>query len=49
MKLLVSRTNELNVALVRQQERHIHRGEKLELLPQPRIKRLLPWRGMITS
>jgi ATP-dependent helicase/DNAse subunit B len=38
---LVSRTSELNVALVRQQERHIHRGEKLELMPQPRIKRLL--------
>jgi len=37
----VSTTGELNVALVRQQERHIHRGEKRELLPQPRIKRLL--------
>src|SRR5687768_17317896 len=36
-----SATNELNVALVRQQERHAHRGEKGELLPQPRIKRLL--------
>jgi len=37
----VSTTGELDVALVRQQERHIHRGEKRELLPQPRIKRLL--------
>jgi len=37
----VSSTNELNVALVRQQERHMHRGEKQELLPEPRIKRLL--------
>ena len=37
----VSRPGELNLALVRQQERHIQRGEKLELLPEPRIKRLL--------
>ena len=37
----VSRTSELNVGLVRQQERHIHRGEKQDLLPEPRIKRLL--------
>jgi ATP-dependent helicase/DNAse subunit B len=37
----VSTSSELNVALVRQQERHAHRGEKRELLPQPRIKRLL--------
>ncbi len=37
----VSTTSELDVALVRQQERHIHRGEKRELLPQPRIKRML--------
>jgi ATP-dependent helicase/DNAse subunit B len=37
----VSSTGELNVALVRQQERHIHRGQKQALLPQPRIKRLL--------
>lgn len=37
----ISRTSELNVALVRQQERHIHRGEKAQLLPQPRITRLL--------
>jgi ATP-dependent helicase/DNAse subunit B len=37
----VSTASELNVALVRQQERHAHRGEKRELLPQPRIKTLL--------
>ena len=37
----VSTASELNVALVRQQERHAHRGEKQELLPQPRIQRLL--------
>ena len=37
----VSTASELDVALVRQQERHAHRGEKRELLPQPRIKRLL--------
>ncbi len=37
----VSTAAELNVALVRQQERHAHRGEKRELLPQPRLKRLL--------
>ncbi len=37
----VSSASELDVALVRQQERHAHRGEKRELLPQPRIKRLL--------
>lgn len=37
----VSTTGELNVTLVRQQERHVHRGDKRELLPQPRIKRLL--------
>ncbi len=37
----VSTASELDVALVRQQERHTHRGEKRELLPQPRIKRLL--------
>jgi ATP-dependent helicase/DNAse subunit B len=41
----VSTTSELNVALVRQQERHVHRGEKQELLPQPRIKRLLTLAG----
>jgi ATP-dependent helicase/DNAse subunit B len=38
---MVSSTSELNIALVRQQERHIHRGEKQSLLPGPRIKRLL--------
>jgi ATP-dependent helicase/DNAse subunit B len=37
----VSRTGELGVGLVRQQERHIQRGEKHELLPKPRIKRFL--------
>jgi ATP-dependent helicase/DNAse subunit B len=37
----VSRTTELNVALVRQQERRIQPGEKHELLPEPRIKRFL--------
>jgi ATP-dependent helicase/DNAse subunit B len=37
----VSTTSQLDVALVRQQERHIHRGEKRELLPQPRIKRMI--------
>jgi ATP-dependent helicase/DNAse subunit B len=37
----VSTTGELNVTLVRQQERHIHRGQKDELLTGPQIKRLL--------
>ncbi|MEP6569158.1 MAG: PD-(D/E)XK nuclease family protein [Acidobacteriota bacterium] len=37
----VSTTNEMNVALVRQQERHLHRGEKTKLLPPSQIKRLL--------
>ncbi len=37
----VTTSGELNVTLVRQQERHIHRGDKRDLLPQPRIKRLL--------
>jgi ATP-dependent helicase/DNAse subunit B len=37
----VSSTSELNVTLVRQQERHQHRGEKRALLLQPQIKRLL--------
>ncbi len=37
----ISSANELTVALVRQQERHSHKAEKCELLPQPRIKRLL--------
>jgi ATP-dependent helicase/DNAse subunit B len=36
-----STTNELSVALVRQQERHLHRGEKRQLQSGPRIKRLL--------
>jgi ATP-dependent helicase/DNAse subunit B len=38
---LVSTTSELNVALVRQQERHATRGGKQALLPGPRTKRLL--------
>jgi ATP-dependent helicase/DNAse subunit B len=37
----ISSTSELNVALVRQQERHIQGGEKRGLLPQPQIKRFL--------
>jgi RecB family exonuclease/superfamily I DNA/RNA helicase len=36
-----STTNEMKIGLVRQQERHIHRGQREGLLPQPRIKRLL--------
>ena len=36
-----STTTEMKVGLVRQQERHLHRGTKLSLLPQPRIMRLL--------
>lgn len=34
-------TNEMKIGLVRQQERHLHRGQREGLLPQPRIKRLL--------
>jgi ATP-dependent helicase/DNAse subunit B len=37
----VSTASELSIALVRQQERHLHRGEAKDLLPAPRIKRLL--------
>jgi ATP-dependent helicase/DNAse subunit B len=37
----VSTTGELDITLVRQQERHRHRGDMRELLPQPQIKRLL--------
>ncbi|MDQ3175012.1 MAG: PD-(D/E)XK nuclease family protein [Acidobacteriota bacterium] len=37
----VSTTTELSVALVRQQERHLHRGEKRELQSGSRIKGLL--------
>jgi ATP-dependent helicase/DNAse subunit B len=37
----VSTSGELDITLVRQQERHRHRGDKRELLPQPQIKRLL--------
>jgi ATP-dependent helicase/DNAse subunit B len=36
-----STTTEMKVGLVRQQERHLHRGAKHSLLPQPRIMRLL--------
>jgi hypothetical protein len=36
-----STTNEMKISLVRQQERHLHRGQREGLLPQPRIKRLL--------
>lgn len=34
-------TTEMKVGLVRQQERHLHRGAKGNLLPQPRLTRLL--------
>jgi ATP-dependent helicase/DNAse subunit B len=37
----VSSATEMKVALVRQQERHLHRGHREGLLPQPRITRLL--------
>jgi len=37
----VTTISELNVTLVRQWERHKHRGAKQELLTEPRIKRLL--------
>ncbi|HEY8413002.1 MAG TPA: PD-(D/E)XK nuclease family protein, partial [Pyrinomonadaceae bacterium] len=37
----VSTTTEMNTSLVRQQERHLHRGQKASLLPQPRLTRLL--------
>ena len=36
-----SSTNEMAIGLVRQQERHLHRGQREGLLPQPRIRRLL--------
>lgn len=36
-----STTTEMKVGLVRQQERHLHRGAKSSLLPQSRITRLL--------
>jgi len=36
-----STTGEMKVGLVRQQERHLHRGAKVSLLPQSRITRLL--------
>ena len=37
----VSSTKELKVALVRQQERHLHDGDKEKLLPPARVKKLL--------
>lgn len=37
----VSSTTDLSVTLVRQQERHLHRSDTRELLPQAQIKRLL--------
>ncbi len=37
----VSRATGLNVGLVRQQERHLQRGAKSELLPESRLKRFL--------
>ena len=37
----VSTTTEMKISLVRQQERHLHRGQKASLLPQPRLTRLL--------
>jgi ATP-dependent helicase/DNAse subunit B len=36
-----STINEMKISLVRQQERHLHPGQRKGLLPQPRIKRLL--------
>ena len=36
-----STTNDMKIGLVRQQERHLHRGQRENLWPQPRIKRLL--------
>jgi len=36
-----SSAEELSVSLVRQQERHEHSGDKINLLSQPRLKRLL--------
>ena len=36
-----STSDEMKTGLVRQQERHLHHGEKQALLPQPRIRRLL--------
>lgn len=37
----VSNSSQLSIDLVRQQERHLHHGQRQKLLPQPRIKRLL--------
>src|SRR4030095_3315376 len=37
----ISTANELRIALVRQQERHRHSADRLGLLPEPRVKKLL--------
>ncbi|HEY8224825.1 MAG TPA: PD-(D/E)XK nuclease family protein [Pyrinomonadaceae bacterium] len=37
----ISSANELKIALVRQQERHLNNGDKESLLPKPRVKKLL--------
>ena len=39
--LSASTTNELSIALVRQQERHLHNGKKQDVQSGPRIERLL--------
>ncbi|HEX3282813.1 MAG TPA: PD-(D/E)XK nuclease family protein, partial [Pyrinomonadaceae bacterium] len=36
-----STTGEVDIALVRQQERHLHRGQKQQLMPQPVINTLI--------
>ncbi|HZE62696.1 MAG TPA: PD-(D/E)XK nuclease family protein, partial [Pyrinomonadaceae bacterium] len=36
-----STTGEVGVALVRQQERHLHRGDKQQLMPETRISKML--------
>ncbi|HEY6118360.1 MAG TPA: PD-(D/E)XK nuclease family protein [Pyrinomonadaceae bacterium] len=36
-----SNRSEVTIGLVRQQERHLHHEQRLDLAPQPRIKRLL--------
>jgi ATP-dependent helicase/DNAse subunit B len=48
----VSSISELGVALIRQQERHFHRGDRHQLLSQSQIKRLLTLArndGFVTS
>ncbi len=37
----ISSANELRIALVRQQERHRHSADRVALLPEPRVKKLL--------